>query len=327
MIRRREFIAGLGGAAVWPLAARAQQPAMPVIGYLNAGFNGRPASLLRAFRQGLQDTGYVEGRNVFIEYRGADGQYDRLPELAAELANHPVKVIVATGSPLPALAAKSATATIPIVFQSGADPIAFGLVTSFNRPGGNVTGITTMAAELGSKRLQILHEVVPTATIIALLVNPNNPSHEGISKDVQTAARALGLDLHVLYASVERDFDKVFATLAQLRAGGLVIAPDPFFIGRSEQLAALTLRYAIPTTFQGRDFVEAGGLMSFGGSFADSYQQVGVYTGRILKGEKPGDLPVQQATKVELIINLKTARAVGVDVPQIVLIQAGEVIE
>jgi putative ABC transport system substrate-binding protein len=326
-MNRRDLMTLIGCAAAWPVAARAQQPAMPVVGYLSSGSPDRSAYILRAFRQGLQDMGYVEGQNVTIEYRWADGEYDRLPTMAADLVRRQVAVIAATGSPLPAMAAKSATTTIPIVFQSGADPVVQGLVASMSRPGGNLTGITTLAGELGPKRLELLHELVPASTIIALLVNPGNPSSEGVSRDVQLAARTLGVQLHVINASTEREVEMLPETLVQLQAAGLAIAPDPFFTGRSEQLSAIAVRQAMPAIYQGREFVESGGLMSFGGSFTDSYRQVGVYVGRILKGERPADLPIQQATKVELVINLKAAKALGLTVPLPLLSRADEVIE
>jgi putative tryptophan/tyrosine transport system substrate-binding protein len=327
-MRRREFITLLGGAAVgWPLAARAQQPAMPVIGYLGPESPAVFASRVRAFRQGLGETGYAEGRNVAIEFRWAEGQHNRLPALAADLVGRQVAVIVAPGGAPGALAAKSATTTIPIVFEMGADPIAIGLVGNLNRPGGNLTGVSSLNVQVTPKRLEILHEAVPTAAEVAVLVNPTSPTADSQLRNLQAAARALGLQLHVLHASAERDFDTVFATLLQLRAGGLVVSSDGFFATHSEQLAALTIRHAVPAIHQSRDFTIAGGLMSYAGSFAESHRQAGVYTGRILKGERPADLPVQQVTKVELFINLKTAKALGITFPLTLLGRADEVIE
>ena len=301
---------------------------MPVIGFLGSSSPDLFARPLSAFRQGLNETGYVEGRNVTIEYRWADGQNDRLPALAADLVRRQVNVIAAPGSTPAALAAKAATATIPVIFQVGTDPVAAGLVASLARPAGNVTGVTNINTELVPKRLELLRELIPTAKLIALLVNPTSPFiTESISKDLQSATRALGLQLHILNASTEHDFDTVFATLAQLRADVLVIAPDAMFISRSEQLGALTLRHAVPAVTQFREFAAAGGLMSYGGSFTEPTRLVGVYTGRALKGEKPADLPVMQATKVELVINLKTAKALGINVPNTLIGRADEVIE
>jgi putative ABC transport system substrate-binding protein len=300
---------------------------MPVIGFLNSESPDLFAYLVRAFRQGLSESGYVEGSNVAIEYRWADGQYDRLPVLVADLIRRQVTVIAAN-SPAPVMAAKAATTTIPIVFATGYDPVAAGLVASLARPGGNLTGVTTLTAEVGPKRVELLHEMMPAATSIALLVNPAAGSlGELITTDLQTAARKRGLQFHVLHANTVRDFDTVFATLAQLRASGLVIGSDPFFNSQSEQLAALAIRHAVPAIYQYREFANAGGLMSYGGSLTDMYRQVGVYTGRILKGEQPADLPVQQTTKVELLINLRTAKALGLDVPATLLARADEVIE
>jgi putative ABC transport system substrate-binding protein len=327
-LNRREFIALVGGAAAWPLVAHAQQSAMPVIGFLGTISPDRWASRLHAFRQGLSETGYVEGRNVGIEYRWAEGQNDRLPALAADLVRRQVRVIATPESTPAAFAAKAATTTIPIVFSVGVDPVAVGLVASLNRPGGNLTGVTNLNAEILPKRLELMHELVPTATTIALLVNPSNPLvAETESRDAQTAARTLGLQLHVLHASTDRDFDTVFASLAQMRAVALVINTDVFFNSRSEQLAALALRHTVPAIFQYREFVASGGLMSYGTSTIDVFRQVGIYTSRLLRGESPADLPVQQVTKIELIINLKTARTLGLTVPLSLLGRADEVIE
>jgi putative ABC transport system substrate-binding protein len=323
-MKRREFVAGLAGAVAWPLAARAQQP-MPVIGFLSSAAPDRDAGRLRAFRQGLSETGYVEGQNVAIEYRWAEEKNDRLPALAADLVRRQVTVIVANNPA--ALPAKAATTTIPIVFTIGFDPVAAGLVASLNRPGGNLTGVTSLNLELGLKRLELMHEIVPGASIMAFLVNPTSPSADTQLRDLQAPARTMGRQLHVLHASTERDFETAFATLVQLRAGGLVIGPDAFFNSRSEQLATLAVRHAVPAIFQFRAFAAAGGLVSYGGSLAELNRQSGVYTGRILKGEKPAELPVQQSTKVELIINLKTAKALGITVPDHLLRRADEVIE
>jgi putative tryptophan/tyrosine transport system substrate-binding protein len=329
-MRRREFIALAGAAAsanFWPLGARAQQPAMPVVGYLGAQSPAAFASRVAAFRQGLGEAGYAEGRNVAIEFRWAEGRHDRLPDLAADLVARQVTVIVAPGGAPAALAAKSATTSIPIVFEMGADPIAIGLVASLARPGGNLTGVSSLNVEVTPKRLEILHEAIPTGAVVAVLLNPTSPTADSQFKQLQEAARTLALQLHVLHASTEGDFDKVFATLLQLRPKGLVVASDTFFATHSEQLAALTARHALPAIHQSRDFALAGGLMSYGGSFVESHRQAGVYTGRILKGDKPADLPVQQVTKVELLINLKTAKALGVTFPLALSGRADQVIE
>jgi putative tryptophan/tyrosine transport system substrate-binding protein len=326
-MKRREFLTLLGGAAaVWPLVARAQQPTMPVIGFLGSTSPDLYAHLVRAFRQGLSKMGFVDGQNVAIEFRWAESQYERLSALATDLVRRRVAVITAGGLPA-ALAAKAATATIPIVFSMGVDPVAFGLVASLNRPGGNVTGVTNLNLELLPKQLEVLHELVPTASAMAALVNQTNPNAESHSIELRAAARTLGLELHILHASTERDFDTVFATLVQLRAGGLVIGADAFFVSRAKQLGALTARHAVPAIYQFREFAAAGGLLSYGSSLTDAYREVGVYTGRVLKGEKPADLPVQQSTKVELVINLKTALALGLDVPLHLQQRADEVIE
>jgi putative ABC transport system substrate-binding protein len=328
-MKRREFITLLGGGSLaWPLTARAQQPTRPVIGFLGSESPDLYAGRLRAFRQGLSDSGYVEGQNVTVEYRWAEGQYDRFPALLADLVRRKVTVIAAVAGTPPALAAKTATTTIPIVFVTAGNPIAVGLVASLNRPGGNITGVTSMGVELGPKQLEVLRELVPSATIIALLVNPTNPTvTETLSRDMQGAAGILGLQLHILHASTERDFDMVFATLPRLRAGALVIGSDPFFNSRSEQLVALAMRHAVPAMYPFREYAIAGGLISYGDSIADAFSRVGVYTGRILKGEKPAELPVQQSTKVEMFINLKTAKVLGLEVPTTLLARADEVIE
>jgi putative ABC transport system substrate-binding protein len=327
-IARRQFISALGGAAVvWPLGARAQQQAMPVIGFINAESPEGYARPLAAFLKGLGEIGYVEGSNVAIEYRWAEGRIDRLPAMAADLVHRQVAVIAATTTSA-ALAAKAATTTIPIVFEVGGDPVRLGLVPSLNRPGGNVTGVTQLNVEVAPKRLQLLHELLPAATVMVLLTNPANPAvSEPQSSGMLSAARTLGLELHVLNASTEHDFDDVFEKFHQLRAGGLVIEADPFFISRNDLLAELTVRHAVPAIFQFREFAAAGGLMSYGGSLPEAYRLTGVYIGRILKGEKPADLPVQQATKVDLVINLKTAKTLGLAIPLPLIGRADEVIE
>jgi putative tryptophan/tyrosine transport system substrate-binding protein len=325
-ITRREFITLRGGASTWPLAVRAQQGVMPVVGFLGSTSPDLYAHVVRSYRQGLAEAGYVEGRDVAIDFRWAESQYEGLPALARELVDRRVNVIAAGGLPA-AVAAKAATTTTPIVFSIGVDPVAFGLVASLNRPGGNMTGVTNLNLELGSKQLEVLRELLPAATSMAALVNPTNPNADAHSSDLQAAARKLGIELHILHASSERDFDAVFTSLVRTRAGALVIGSDPFYVSRSKQLGALTARHAVPAIYQFREFVEGGGLLSYGSSITDAYRLVGVYTGRILRGEKPADLPVQQSAKVELIINLKTAKALGLTTPLSLLGRADEVIE
>jgi ABC-type uncharacterized transport system substrate-binding protein len=326
---RREFVTLLGGAAAaWPVAAGAQQSAVPVIGYVGTGSRETDAFRLPSFHQGLSESGYVEGSNVAVEYRWAEGHNDRLPAIMAELVAREVAVIAVPASTPGALAAKAATTKIPIVFYIGLEPVELGLVASLAHPGGNITGVTGWNVMVGPKRLELLHEIVPTATIMALLVNPTSPDLSvADTKDQEAAARILGLQLHVLHASNERDFDTVIAKLTQLRAGGLVIGTDSFFNTKKERLAELTVRHRVPTIHQYREFAMAGGLMAYGSPTADLSRQVGIYTGRILKGEKPADMPVQYATKVELFINLKTAKALGLTVPLPLLGRADEVIE
>jgi len=327
-MKRREFITLLGGAVVtWPIAAPAQQPATPVIGFVNVASPQGYAQPLSAFLKGLGETGYVDGHNVTIEYRWAEGQIDRLPAIIADLVHSQVAVIAATSTPA-ALAAKEATTTIPIVFETGGDPIQLGLVASLSRPGGNVTGVTQMSQEVAPKELELLHELLPAVRVLALLVNPADPAlSETQSSAFLSAAHALGLELHILNASTESDFDAVFANVSLLRAGGLMIATDALFRSHSNQLGALAARHTVPAIYTGREFAAAGGLMSYGSDVAESYRLAGTYAGRILKGDKPGDLPVQQATKIELIINMKTAKALGITFPLTLLGRADEVIE
>ena len=327
-MRRRDFIIVLAGAmAAWPLAGRAQQKAMPVIGVLSATSSSTSSGpFMGAFRQGLREAGYVEGQNLAIEYRWAEGHYDRLPALAADLVGRKVDLIMAS-TPPSALAAKSATSTIPIVFRSGADPVADGLVASLARPGGNLTGVSFVADELTAKRLELLSELVPRAGVIALLMNPNNATAERVIRDVQEAARTKGLQLHVLKASSESEIDTAFASLVQLQAGALVVSADPFLSSRREQLVALASRRAVPSIYAWREFAASGGLISYGPSLISAFRLVGAYAGKILKGAKPADLPVQQSTTFELVINLKTAKALGLTVPQSMRMRADEVIE
>ena len=326
-MRRRTFIALLGGAAAWPLPARAQQRTMPVIGFLGGESPDLFAGRLRAFRQGLNEAGFVESRNVAILYRWARGDYDRLRGLAADLVRQSVTVMVATTTPA-VRTAKAATTTIPIVFLTGSDPVAVGLVASLNRPGGNMTGVSNLTVETGVKQMELLHELVPAATLIALLVNPANPVlADTLSRDIQMASRAMRQQILVVSASTERDVDTAFTTLVEQRVGALVVGNDPFFNARPDQLVALAARHAVPAIYPYREFATAGGLMSYGSNLADPYRLVGVYTGRILNGEKPADLPIQQVTKVEFIINLKTAKALGLTFPITLLGRADEVIE
>jgi putative ABC transport system substrate-binding protein len=326
-MRRREFIAGLGSAAAWPLAARAQQSRVPVIGYLSASSLDTGAGELAAFREGLGEVGYVEGRNVMIEYRWASGRYDRLPEMATELVRRQVAVIAAISTSGPGLAAKAASTTIPIVFQTGGDPVKDGLVANINRPGGNVTGVSSMNAEIMAKRLRILHELMPADARFALLVNPNSSFAETVIAEVRSAASAIGRQLEVFAIGGTRDFEMVFASLAERRIDALLIAPDALFNDRRVQLAILAARHGTATIFWDRLFPEAGGLMSYGTNIADTIHQVGVYAGSILKGAKPADLPVVRPTKFEFVINLQTARALGIQVPETLLATADEVIQ
>jgi putative ABC transport system substrate-binding protein len=324
-MRRRNFIGLFGGAAAWPLAANAQQP-MPVIGFLNGASYQLSAYLVEAFRQGLGEAGFVEGRNVFIEYRSADGQYERLPALAADLVARRVSIIAATGTPT-GLPAKAATSTIPIVFVTGSDPVEQGLVTSLRRPEGNLTGATTLAVQLGQKRLELLHELVPSAALTGILLNPTGPNFSSVSQDLQAAARKLGIPIRVFLSSTVPELESVFATMPELKIDALVIGTDTFFNSQSELLAGLALRYSMPAMYQYREFAAAGGLVSYSGSITNAYHVAGIYAGRILKGERPADLPVQQASKIELFFNLRTAKALGLNVPLSLLGRADEVIE
>jgi ABC-type uncharacterized transport system substrate-binding protein len=327
-MRRRDFISILGSAAAaWPLGARAQQPAMPVIGFLSSLASSDQTPIMAAFHQGLNDAGYFEGRNVAIEYRWAAGRYDLLPALSADLVRRQVAVIAAISGTPAALAAKAATTSIPIVFAMGSDPVAFGLVTSFNRPDGNITGATFFTAGLGAKRLDLLRELVPTAKTVSVLVNPDNPPGVADRTNVQAAAQRIGLQANILDARTSREIDTAFASLARERPDALFVGPDPLFVVHRDKLVALAARHALPAIYADREIAEVGGLISYGASRHDAYRQAGIYAGRILKGEKPAELPVVQGTKFELVINLKTAKALGLDVPDKLLALADEVIE
>ena len=326
-IGRRELLAALGGAAAWPLAARAQQSAIPVIGFLNSGSHEERTYLLSAFSQGLSETGHIEGRNVAIDYRWAQGQYDRLPAMAAELVRRPVAVIAATGDAVSPLAAKAATTTIPIVFVVGGDPVALGLVTSFNRPAGNITGVNVVSSTLGPKALELLHELVPSAAVIGILLNPTTSRGGFDLLELQKAARAIGVQLTVVRGNSESSIEAAFTSLAEQKARALLVEPDVYFLDRREQLVALSARDTLPVLYSRREYAAIGGLASYGANLADGYRQAGIYAGRILKGEKPADLPVMQPTKFDLVLNLKTAKALHVEIPDKLLALADEVFE
>jgi len=326
-IRRREFITLLGGAAAWPLAAHAQQPAMPVVGFLGAPSAAPYARYVAAVHQGLKEVGYVEHQNVAMEYRWADSQYDRLPALAADLVSRRVAVIIPIGGSPATVAAKAATSTIPIVFNLGADPVELGLVTNLSRPGGNITGIANMTLEIETKRLELLHELAPSSSSLAILLNPSSAQAQTREREAQRAARVIGRQVLILKAGTGHEIEGAFATLVRERAGALLVGGDSFFNTQATLFVVLTARHSIPTVYPFKSFVDAGGLMSYGASLLDAYRQTGVYTGRVLKGEKPGDLPIAQPTKFELVINLKTARAVGIVIPPTLLARADEVIE
>jgi putative ABC transport system substrate-binding protein len=326
-MNRRDLLALLGGAVAWPVAARAQQPAMPVIGFLSTGTSATNAPTLEAFRRGLGQSGYIEGKNVEVDYRYANENYDQLPALAADLVRRRVKVIATSGGNLSPLAAKTATATIPIVFAVGSDPVALGLVATLNRPGGNATGASFLSGELGPKRLDLLHQLMPAARSVAVLLNPANPTTAERAKDFQAAAKNLGLETQILLADNDKEIDAAFVALAERHAGALLLGPDNFLFSRNEQIAALALSHRVPAMYQWREFVAAGGLISYGPSQSDGYRQVGVYVGRILKGESPAELPVVQTTEIEMVINLRTAKALGLTVPPNLLATADEVIE
>ena len=327
-MRRRGFITFVGGAAVaWPLAARSQQPAMPVIGFLSSRSPAEAAAVVNAFRSGLGEVGYFEGKNVTIEYRWAEGRYDRLSALAIELVNRQVSVIAATGGDVSALAAKAATTTIPIVFTAGGDPVKSGLVSSLNKPGGNITGVNLFFTEMGAKRLELLRLLIPSATTIAMLVNPNNPTSSADQKDVQAGARSIGAQVSVFTATRESDFEQAFTNISEQKIPALLIGDDPFLFSQRDRLVRLSGRHAVPTIYFSREFADAGGLMSYGTSIINGYRQTGLYVGRILRGDKAGDLPVLQPTKFELVINLKAAKALGLEIPPTLLARADDVIE